>query len=179
MMDSFLLNAIVKQLLQHAIKTFTFVAVAFLAKVAMASGANFGDWSYYTHPNQHENLCIIYTNPIMSKGDIKDDRLTAYLYLIKKGHDQFSLGVFPGFMQDPNKEVVLKVNNRSYALKVEMPNYSWSYSSAEDVSLINEMLMGGKFLTAHSYALDGGATLDYYSLKGFVPALKKLEKCNK
>jgi len=41
------------------------------------------------------------------------------------------------------------------------------------------MLMGGKFLTAHSYALDGGATLDYYSLKGFVPALKKLEKCNK
>ncbi|MDF3048063.1 MAG: hypothetical protein K0R73_1181 [Candidatus Midichloriaceae bacterium] len=182
-MNSFFFNAIVKQLLQHAIKTFIFVASTFLAQFAIAAttSSSFGDWVYYTHSNQHENLCIIYTKAIKTKGDVKDDKLPAYLYLMKKGHNQFSLGMSPGFAQDPNKEVLLKFNNRSYALKVGLPNYSWSHSSIEDVSLINEMLMGGKFLTSHSYALDdaGGAALDYYSLKGFAPALKKLDKCVK
>lgn len=178
-MNKNLTIAIVKELFAHAIKRLVFLIIMLVAPLAWAKDLtkNFGDWTYYAYGGKYGRHCMIYTKAGRTKGEFNEERETPYLYITKRGHLEFTLGASPGYELDMTKAVILKVRDRAYALKVELPHYSWTFSSTQDVRLIDEMIKANRFITVHSYSTDGSVTLDYYSLKGFVHALKQLDKC--
>jgi hypothetical protein len=178
-MNKGLTIAIVKELFNHAIKRLGFLTIALIAQAAEAKDftKSFGNWTYYSYGNKYARHCFIYTQPLRERGEFDQGRHIPYLYIKKRGAREFSLGVSPGYEQNIGKAAILKVNNRAYALTIVLPDYSWTFSSTQDVNLIDEMLTASKFFTVYTHGADGSAALDYYSLKGFVHALKQLDKC--
>lgn len=178
-MNKDLINAIVKELLGHAIKRLSFLIIMLMAPMVWAKDftKSFGDWTYHAYGGQYDRHCLIYTESGRVRGEFDEERETPYLYIIKRGHREFTLGVSPGYELDDNKAIILKVRNRAYALKTGLPHYGWTFSSTQDVGLIDEMLKANRFVTVHAYGESGSVALDYYSLKGFVHALKQLDKC--
>ncbi len=178
-MNKDLTSAIVKELFRHAIKRLSFLIIIFISQLAWANEytKSFKDWTYYSSGNKYSRHCLIYSEPLRVKSQLSEARQAPYLYIRKRGVRQFSLGVYPGYEQDITKVPILTINGRKYPLKIELPDYSWTSSSVHDVSIIDEMIQASRFVTVHSYGIDGSVTLDYYSLKGFMQGLRQLDKC--
>jgi hypothetical protein len=172
-------SAILKELLAHAIKRLTFLALLLIPNISQAKEMTkqFGDWTFYAYGSEYDKHCLIYSQPLRTRGEFTEERTTPYLYLTKRGDREFSLGVEPGYPIDTDKGVNIIINYRPYGLQITLPNYAWTFSSTQDVRLVDEMLKAGKFITVRSHGIDNSVALDYYSMTGFTKALKLLDKC--
>ncbi len=179
-MKKFFISAILKELFEHAIKRLIFLILLFAAHFVQAKEIthHFNDWTFYAYGSEYDRHCLIYSHSLRAKGEFDPDRETPYLYLVKRGNREFTLGVAPGYPLDVVKGVDFNVNYRSYGLQITLPDYAWTFSSTQDVRLVDEMIKADRFVTVRSHGTDGSVALDYYSMSGFTRALKMLDKCN-
>lgn len=194
-MNTILIFPSLKELPSHAIKTLYLLVILFLPSFAIGSAPDqkFGDWSLrvvHSMSPQRDlegvDRCFIYTTSprvrgVIPKSDTSDGGSgdgddTSYLYLVKKGYSAFTFGVSFDYELAYDKYAIVEIDDKRFPLNVGEPHEAWSFSSSEDVKLIDEMLKND-FLKVRGYGLANGNALNYYSLKGFSKALVALNKC--
>jgi hypothetical protein len=165
----------------HAIKTFIYTIIFSLFVIPISSQAKtmqIDDWFYSDADSIKGERCIIYSYSARTKGDMNtEEREDPYLYVIKKGEKQYTIGMYHGFEIGEDAFVVMKIKNRSYDFHNANPDYAWTYSSAQDISLIDKLLQASDYVTIHSEDVESKVALDYYSLKGFIRSMRALDSC--
>lgn len=166
----------------HAIKTLYFCVILFctvsISPHVNAKTTQFQDWYYVDSQAKAGEKCTIYSFASRTKGTVDDSkRDDAYFYVIKKGPRQYTIGVTPGFEIADDSYVVMKIGRRSYDFNNANPDYAWTYSSAQDIYLIDELIKASGYFTMHLEDIDGKVALDYYSLNGFIKSMRALDKC--
>jgi hypothetical protein len=145
---------------------------------AAESIAKFSDWQIFKAEKDGTEICYAYTTPFRTKG-YEGNRPSAYLLVEKMGPKSFTIGVGIGFNIDHSKDITITTNNTSRMLDDDLTNFGWTFSSNQDVHLINDMVVDGELLEVRSYGTDGQAALDYYSLIGFQKSLNYMNtNCN-
>lgn len=138
-------------------------------------GIQFGDWYFF---KDSDKSCYIYTDAKRFKGEI-DDVEDAYIYVKGIGKNQYSIGVDPGVDMQINGPLRVNIDNRERYLEVERDSNGWTYSSVQDIGLINDMIMATSYLKVYAMNYDNQSIVEYYSLNGFNAAMKKLAGCYK
>ncbi|MFN5382225.1 MAG: hypothetical protein ACK5WS_03835 [Alphaproteobacteria bacterium] len=142
---------------------------------AKMSGIRFGDWYFF---KDSDKSCYIYTEAKRFKGEV-DDVEEAYLYVKGMAKDQYSIGVDPGVDMEVHGPLRIKIDNRERYLDIEKGRNGSTYSSLQDTVLINEMIMSTSYLKVYAMNYDNQSIVEYYSLKGFNAAMKRLAGCYK
>lgn len=172
---------ILEEELMHAIKTFIHTLIFSLFVMPISSNAKteqIDDWFYSDADSTKGETCTIYSYPTRTKGDMDtENRDDPYLYVIKKGEKQYSIGLYHGFEVSEDAFVIMKIKNRSYDFHNANPDYSWTYSYAQDISLVDKLLQASDYITIRSEDAEAKVVLDYYSLKGFIRSMRALDKC--
>jgi hypothetical protein len=146
----------------------------------MAEEKKFDDWTAVSSIKDGNNYCYAYVTPYRTKvfTGVRDQ---PYLLIVNKGYKEFSIGVSPGFYLSKTKGFVIKTDSRAYLMDVRVYENAITFSSAEDVSIINGMIKDGRYVEVRSYSGDDNDKVDlaadYYSLKGFTRAMQFLSKC--
>jgi hypothetical protein len=146
------------------------------APVRLYNKHTFGDWKLYEGKDEGRKVCYAVSEPYRTRGfyGIKSKSWISITFL---GKDKFTVSGNTGFNTLPNSEWILKVdNNHPISLQV-LPNGSiWSYSSKQDIQILNAMQSGLSNFTVRSYSTSNQTSLDYYSLKGVRKAISYMNQ---
>jgi hypothetical protein len=175
---------IVKQLFNLAIKRLCFaikILICLLLSLPAVAAVEakerpLGDWRYRLGAQSEDNKCMIYTQAMRNKSTSSETRETEpYLYIIKKRPQGYSLGLYCAALCPDG--VSLEIAGRNYDLAGYLGDYAVTYSSIQDVAIINQLLKAQDMVKVRSVDEGGNVFLDYYSLDGFTDALKSLNLC--
>ena len=171
---------ILKQLKFPAIKRSLFILLLSLSSYNASSSEtsnNFGSWVFDSFSEKNIKSCIIYTQAVAAKGVTSENENTSYLYLKKYNEDEFSLGVSFSQELDAKYDPVINIDNDHYSLRSIESNNAHTFSASQDIKLIDKMIINNLFVKIRALGSAKTDTLYFYSLKGFVPALKRLNNC--
>ncbi len=141
---------------------------------AKASSKVFGDWKLVTNKFEGSNYCYAYTSPYRTKA-FDEQRESPYLILATKEKNAVSIGVNSGFVIDANQGITLRVNKEDHLLDAKLNKNAWTYSSIQDIAIINDMIADANSIEVRSYNMEGKTAVDYYSLKGILHVMKHLQ----
>lgn len=146
-------------------------ASANAAPVRLYNKHTFGDWKLYEGKDGVRKVCYAVAEPYRTRG-FYGIKAKAWIAITFLGKNQFTVSGNTGFNTLPDSEWVLKPdNNHPISLHV-LPNGSiWSYSSAQDMQILNSIQGGISNFTIRSYSTSNQTSLDYYSLKGVRKAI--------
>lgn len=137
----------------------------------------FGYWDIYSEIDaQGKNICHIISIPVETKAY---DGLRNLPYFVVTYYDpnMYTVSTYSGFGLDKTKEFTVKANNKFFALKIARDYFAYTYNSADDVRLVNNMMENSSnALEVRSNGRDGGTSVDFYSLYGFSKAIKYVQK---
>lgn len=135
---------------------------------------SFGSWKLVNNPNNQG--CFIYTVAQRTRGKTDLDG-RAYIYFKKVGYKSYTFGVLTSAPANKSNGVVLETDQRYWELQHSISQNAWTYSSVQDVDLINELMLGGSYIRVKYFDEGGEGVLEYFSLKGLQAAYKALGKC--
>ena len=166
----------------HAIKRLIFIAffTVFCQSLAFAKyqESTVGDWKMVDFTQEDgSKYCYIYSEPERSRATATDHE-GRYIVIVNNG-GYATLGIFSNFDLDAKKGFVLSANNRDHLLNVTSLSQAQTFTSIQDVAIINDLIKDEDFIRVRSYSLDDKTALDYYSMNGFTNAMKKLMDCDK
>jgi hypothetical protein len=180
------MQGILKQLFNLAIKTFKLRQKILLYVVMSICAGHFAYaadqedeskiWSFRQGEPGEENLCMIYASPYRSRSNVNDERdFYPSLYIVKKGSGLYSLAIHCG--SDCYMGASLEIEGRIRWLEYYMGEYAVTYSSIQDVNIINDLLRASYPIKVRTANKKGDVFLDYYPISGIVDNLKKLDGC--
>lgn len=180
-----IIGSIINSSVSFTTKTMALCAmiVLFLTGVATEAEAkhakhkaieSFGDWKVVNNPKNQG--CFIYTVAQRTRGktDIED---RAYIYFKKVGYKSYTFAVLTSAPAKKSKGVILETDQRYWELQHSLTQNAWTYSSVQDVDLINELMLSKQSVRVKYYDEDENGVLEYFSLKGLPAAYKALGKC--
>ena len=132
------------------------------------------DWEIYEREHKSKVTCHAATFPYRTRA-FEGIRDMPYLMVTYKGPMQYSITVNPGFIVDRRDGLILNVNGKSHVLSTKFPRIALTESSTQDASIINDIIKEEKIVSIRSYTINKETSLDYYSTKGFVEALRYME----
>lgn len=150
--------------------------ISFSSAVKLSHNHHFGAWTIYEGTKNGKKLCHAVAEPFKTRAfhGIRNKPWVAINFM---GLDRFTVSADSGFNIDISKGWIIAIDNgHSIALKVLPSGEIWSYSSTQDVQLINELMQGKNLFTVRSYNHEKQTALDYYSLKGLHKAIKYMNK---
>lgn len=164
----------IKRLILIAFFSIIYKGLAF----AKYEESSIGDWKFVqlTQDN-HSKYCYIYSEPERSRATAIDHE-GRYIVIVNNG-GYATLGVSSNFDLDERKGFVLSANNRDHLLNVTSLSQAQTFTSIQDVAVINDLIQDEDLIRVRSYSVDDKTALDYYSMNGFTNALKKLMDCDK
>jgi hypothetical protein len=130
---------------------------------------------YETQKSNAADACYAITPAFRSKGDLSPGRSLPYLIVVKKGNDEFSFGL-NYINRISEQHISITVNNNTRPLYLQDQTHAWTYSSRQDIALLNDMLLDGSFVKVTAINDDSPQYSDYYSLRGLKLALDKMNK---
>jgi hypothetical protein len=149
-----------------------------LYKSETKSLKTFQDWEVMQKTSPIKKSCYLITFAYRSKG-FEGIRSLPFLAVEVKGKRQYTITSYPGFTTSNDISPILSIGGDDYLLSTESENYNYTYNSSQDIKIIDGMIGINKFVKIRSYQMEGGEALDFYSLKGFLGALKYAERvCN-
>lgn len=146
------------------------------AAVRLYNNHTFGDWRLYEGKDANTKVCYAVAEPYRTRAfhGIKSKSWVAITFL---GRNQFTVSGHTGFDTDTSAPWILDIDgNDPIALHVLPSGEIWSYSSAQDVQIINAMMQGDAYFTVRGYSSSKQTILDYYSLKGLHKIIKYMNK---
>jgi hypothetical protein len=134
-----------------------------------------GDWEIFKKIENEKITCHAMTVPYRTKAyeSVRDVPSISFTY---KGPRQYTLSVNTGFAVDRQAGLILETNRRSHILDTNLLRSASTFSSIQDVAIINDMVKDGQSLSIRSYSTNDETALDFYSLKGLFESLNFLEK---
>ncbi len=135
----------------------------------------FGYWEVLLPLNVKKgNSCHAVSFPLITKS-YSGMRDLPYLMISYYNPDMFTISTYAGFIIDKENPLSITANNRTRMLKIARDFYAYTFSSNEDVAIINDMIEDQRMVKVRSYHSTNGVAVDYYSLDGFSKAMKYLE----
>ncbi len=141
---------------------------------AAAASKTVGDWKIVTNKFEGSSYCYAYTTPYRTKS-FDEQRENPYLILVTKEKSAVSIGLNSGFVIDAKQGITLSVNKEEHLLDAKLNKNAWTYSSTQDVAIINDMLADAISVEVRSYNMEGKTAVDYYSLKGILHTVNYLQ----
>ncbi|CAL7960599.1 conserved exported hypothetical protein [Alphaproteobacteria bacterium] len=133
---------------------------------------SFHQWNVFVENVKNgKRICHITSTPLYTKA-FRGIRNIPYVVVSYIGPDMYTISAYAGFVLDRKKKCTVSTNRRTYMLQSAREFFAYTYSSSEDVTIINNMIEDNKMLEVRSYDSVGGTALDYYSLSGFIPAMR-------
>jgi hypothetical protein len=169
-------------LLMHATKTSLSAFLLTIITISSANASNevehFNGWTAVKDVQSAVPYCYAYTTPYRTKvyDDIRDN---PYLLVTRKGKDEYSIGVSSGFLLSKDKGFTLKTNSRTHLMNIKSGQNAITFSSIQDMAILDDMIYDNRLVEVRSYTLiNSKVAIDYYSLKGFIPAMRFLARCD-
>ncbi|MFI4983823.1 MAG: hypothetical protein ACHP6I_01345 [Rickettsiales bacterium] len=160
--------------MMRAIKTLMLLLICSPA-VAEEQMATFGDWKVLVPVFSSSKSCYAYTTPFRTKA-LEGSRDNPYMIITYRGPHMYSLGINAGFPLSGFKGFTLFANNRTHLLDVKIVTNAWTYSSAQDVAIIDDLIRERDFAEVRSYDQKDKTALDYYSVRGLTTVLQYFDK---
>jgi len=136
------------------------------AVVRLHNNHTFGDWHLYEGKDNKTKVCYAIVEPYRTRA-FHGLRSKPWLAITFLGHNKFTVSGNSGFDVNSSTEWILDVDNISPISLHILPNGEVrSYSSIQDVQIINALMQGELHFTVRSYSTSKQTALDYYSLKG-------------
>jgi hypothetical protein len=147
-----------------------------LAKETKKEQRNIGNWITYIEQKSNKKICYVYSNPVTSML-YQGDRQMPYVNINYLGKKIFTITVSTGYQIAPDYPINIHLENKNTNLDTRYKNYAVTYSSSQDMYLINLFI---KTMEDHFYVKSheskDNLSMDYYSLSGLKEALLYLEK---
>jgi hypothetical protein len=147
-----------------------------LAVARLYNKHTFGDWKMYEGLEGNKKVCHAVIKPYRTRA-FDGQRLTPWVAITFLGRNQLTVSGSSGFPIDKKKGWVVEINKgEAINLKVVDDSEVWTYSSAQDVQLINALFKGERYFTVRSWSKNKQVTLDYFALKGLSSVVKYMNK---
>lgn len=158
----------------RAIKTLALLLIC-LPALAAEPAATFGDWKVFTPVFAGKKACYAYSSPFRTEA-FDTARQNPYMIITYSGSRMYSIGINSGFLLSNSKGFTLTANSHAHLLDVKLLTNAWTYSSEQDVSIINDLLEESDYAVVRSYDTVDKTALDYYSVYGLQTTLQYFEK---
>lgn len=146
------------------------------ATIKLHNHHNFGDWRLYEGKEGNKKVCYAMVEPYRTRSFI-GMREKPWVALTFFERNALTVSAHSGFNIDTKTELVLDIDNgSSISMHVLPTGQVYSYSSAQDVQIINALMQGESYFTIRSYGINQQTALDYYSLKGLHEIIKYMNK---
>ena len=149
--------------------------LSILALVAKADSVAIrtGDWLLI----KTDTDCYAFTKSFRTLVDDTIYDNFSQLRIVNKGDNQYTFSVLFNKSLSENTQAKMLVGTNNYLLNYGRTNSAWSYSSSQDVSLINELgSTSEEFIKVISYDANNNKAIDYFSIKGLVHALQLMDR---
>ena len=158
----------------RAIKTLLLLTIC-LPAYAAEPVATFGDWKVFSLPSAGKKYCYAYTTPFRTKA-FDAERQNPYMIVSYKGPKMYSIGINSGYLLNSYKGFTMATNNHTYLLDLKLLTNAWTYSSKQDVAIIDDLLSSNDYIEVRSYDSTDKTALDYYSTSGLLTVIQYFEK---
>ncbi len=146
------------------------------ALAAAKKSENLKDWE--TLYDAKSQTCLIKTEAKRVRGEHDLSEEENYFYIKKIGENQYSMAFAPSEQLVEGSNVTLEVDARYYGLEMFSPSKVYTFSSVQDVDMINIFLLADwKYFIIRMNVDPTYKNVLYFSLNGFIPAMKSLAKC--
>jgi len=138
--------------------------------------SNFYNWRIYEIADEDPDFkkCYIVNNPVNS--DTNDtSRKKPYIMITRFQKDRVEeISVFGGFDFKISSHILFLVDSNQFRLKTKS-DYAWAKTRAEDVRIIETMLISSSVKIRSDSAI-GTYAIDEYNLKGIAKAFKRMRE---
>lgn len=156
---------------------FTFF-IAFCVNLSFANyeQSSIGDWNLVKYTDSKgSKYCYIFSEPQRTRATLQESE--GRHIVISNNNGYATIGVSSNFELDTKKGFILTVNNKHHLLNITALSQAQTYTSYQDVSIINDLIMESDFFKIRSYSVDDKTALDYYSVRGLTTSLQQLMSC--
>lgn len=142
--------------------------------------ARFDDWAIIKGEEDGQKYCYAVTVPFETRAYYSVAERFPYMLIAYVDPDRFTMGVDNGYLIDKKEGVSVTINHRTRMLNVvSMYRNARTYSSVEDVAMINEMVKANSVIEVRSSSMQNSQAIDYYSIKPIKEVLSyMLNNCN-
>lgn len=132
--------------------------------------ATFRDWSVFEATTESRSkMCYALSTPYRTRA-LSILRNLPFMVVKHVKGEEFTISATSGFSLHSQYGLVLEISGRSHRLTDGSNSFTWASSYIQDRSIISDLLEsaedGAKYFRVRSYAQEGDAVLDYYSLLG-------------
>lgn len=158
----------------RAIKTLLLLLICLPAQAA-GPVATLGDWEVFAPVFSGKKYCYAYTTPFRTKA-FDANRQNPYMIITYKGPEMYSIGLNSGYLLSSYKGFTVTTNDHTYLLDIKLITNAWTYTSNQDVAIINDLLIDNEFAEVRSYDTSDKTAVDYYSTEGLLTVIQYFEK---
>ena len=146
---------------------------------AVSMLASYGDWGVYSFKESNTRVCYVMTNPTEIRGEYNRQGKTHFLVTHRPGEKSFNvISYIPGYKFKATTPVWIEIEKERFHLASKRDK-AWAPESDLDHKIVGKMKQAFTMYVVGT-SLNGGRTLDKFSLEGFNKALKKANKmCGK
>ena len=169
---------------QNTILIFLFIILLLIssakAKEAPQSKlGQFSSWTILKGQSGEHTYCYAFSEPYYSLYTTAISTRSPYLLVIYKGHRQVTFSSYLGFEITDKANILLEVNGSDILLDATPPYSGKTYSSAQDIQLLNEIIESNRYIKIKSFTKFGEYVADYYKVNGILKTINFMEKnCN-
>lgn len=163
-----------------------FIIILVFNFVASAAHADqlirrFEDWLIMKTEGQNssQSYCYMVSQPFRSKAFAQKKLRSPRFSILYLGKNEYTIQVDVDY-DSLGSDTTITIDNFDRKLDMSIKEgISHTYSSTQDVAIINDLIRACGYFTVKSYDANSNSTVDYYSLKGFSKAIKKMSRiCN-
>lgn len=139
----------------------------------------FSGWTLLKGTSDGHTYCYAFSEPYYSLYTTTKNTPSPYLLVVYQGHRQITFTSRLGFEITDKSKVLLEVNDKDILLNATPPYSAMTYSSAQDVQLLNEIIESNKYVKVKGFTRLGEYVADYYKVDGLLKTINFMEKnCN-
>lgn len=148
-------------------------------EVPQSKLGQFSSWTILKGQSEGYTYCYAFSEPYYSLYTTSIKARSPYLLMVYKGHRQITFSSYLGFEVTDKANILLEVNDLGILLDTAPPYSGKTYSSAQDIQLLNEIIESNKYIKIKSFTKFGEYVADYYKVDGIRKTINFMEKnCN-
>ncbi len=136
-------------------------------------------WKAYSHVQNGEKVCYIYSEPIAKKGNYtrRGNPYVMVTRMVRRQDDGTieEVSVTSGYPYKNGTNVRVRIDGKDYPFGLIHDEHAWADDEADDKTLVRAMRKGAK-MTVRGTSRKDTYSLDTYSLLGFTKARQAIGK---
>jgi hypothetical protein len=159
--------------------TLLFISTANAKEEPQSKLGQFSSWNILKGTSGGQTYCYAFSEPYYSLYTTTMSTRSPYLLVVYHGHRQVTFTSHLGFEITDKSKILLEVNDIDILLDSTPPYSGKTYSSAQDIQLLNEIIESNKYVKVKSFTKFGEYVADYYKVDGILKTINFMEKnCN-